>query len=117
MTGSNDDSDDRTDSPGVPRLGSDEQPAIYVPDDEAEPRPPGEAATDGGTAAADPDAIDPDNYDAVDVFEGGDLDLRAGSDSCYKCTSCDTSCPVAEVDDSFPGPKFQGPEQWRPPCA
>ncbi|WP_254839437.1 anaerobic glycerol-3-phosphate dehydrogenase subunit C [Natronomonas marina] len=62
-------------------------------------------------AASDP--LDPDDYDAVDVFEGGDLDLRAGSDSCYKCTSCDTSCPVAEVDDSFPGPKFQGPEQWR----
>ena len=124
MTGSNDDSDDRTDSPGVPRLGSDEQPAIYVPDgdegaertDPPDARPPdGGTATDGGTTAADgdADALDPDNYDAVDVFEGGDLDLRAGSDPCYKCASCDTSCPVAEVDDSFPGPKFQGPEQWR----
>lgn len=40
-------------------------------------------------------------------------DLRPGADSCYKCTSCDTSCPVASVDDEFPGPKFQGPEQWR----
>jgi glycerol-3-phosphate dehydrogenase subunit C len=40
-------------------------------------------------------------------------DLRPGADNCYKCTSCDTSCPVAEVDDEFPGPKFQGPEQWR----
>jgi len=121
-----DDSDDRrTDTaPGVPRLGSDEQPAIYVPDgdegtertDPPDIRPPdGGTATDGGTTAADGDAgaLDPDNYDAVDVFEGGDLDLRAGSDPCYKCTSCDTSCPVAEVDDSFPGPKFQGPEQWR----
>jgi glycerol-3-phosphate dehydrogenase subunit C len=68
-------------------------------------------ATDGGTAAGG--SLDPSNYDAVDVFEGGDLDLRDGSDSCYKCTSCETSCPVAEVDDSFPGPKFQGPEQWR----
>ena len=113
-----DDSDERTDTaPGVPRLGSDEQPAIYVPDgDEGAERtdPPDDgAATDGGTAAADGDAgaLNPDNYDAVDVFESGDLDLRAGSDPCYKCTSCDTSCPVAEVDDSFPGPKFQGPEQ------
>jgi len=43
----------------------------------------------------------------------GESDLRPGADSCYKCSSCDTSCPVAEVDDSFPGPKFQGPEQWR----
>lgn len=40
-------------------------------------------------------------------------DLRPGADNCYKCTACDTSCPVAEVDDEFPGPKFQGPEQWR----
>ncbi|GGL66488.1 anaerobic glycerol-3-phosphate dehydrogenase subunit C [Halocalculus aciditolerans] len=42
-----------------------------------------------------------------------DADLRPGTDDCYKCTSCDASCPVAEVDDDFPGPKFQGPEQWR----
>ncbi|UPM43459.1 anaerobic glycerol-3-phosphate dehydrogenase subunit C [Halocatena salina] len=40
-------------------------------------------------------------------------DLRPGADNCYKCTACDTSCPVAAVDDEFPGPKFQGPEQWR----
>ena len=43
----------------------------------------------------------------------GDLDLWAGADDCYKCASSDVSCPVAEVDDEFPGPKFQGPEQWR----
>ncbi|MFB6129188.1 MAG: anaerobic glycerol-3-phosphate dehydrogenase subunit C, partial [Salinigranum sp.] len=41
------------------------------------------------------------------------MDLRAGADSCYKCSTCDTVCPVAAVDDEFPGPKFQGPEQWR----
>nr|WP_233274794.1 anaerobic glycerol-3-phosphate dehydrogenase subunit C [Haladaptatus cibarius] len=41
------------------------------------------------------------------------MDLRPGSDDCYKCSTCDTECPVAEVDDDFPGPKFQGPEQWR----
>ncbi len=40
-------------------------------------------------------------------------DHRAGSDACYKCSVCDTTCPVAAVDDTFPGPKFQGPEQWR----
>ncbi|WP_231183010.1 anaerobic glycerol-3-phosphate dehydrogenase subunit C [Haladaptatus sp. DYF46] len=48
-----------------------------------------------------------------DVFTGEPLDLRPGSDDCYKCSTCDTECPVAEVDDEFPGPKFQGPEQWR----
>lgn len=40
-------------------------------------------------------------------------DLRPATDSCYKCSTCDAHCPVAEVDDTFPGPKFQGPEQWR----
>jgi glycerol-3-phosphate dehydrogenase subunit C len=54
-----------------------------------------------------------DGYEAVEVFPERDLDLRPGADNCYKCTACDTSCPVAEVDDEFPGPKFQGPEQWR----
>ncbi|WP_332898028.1 anaerobic glycerol-3-phosphate dehydrogenase subunit C [Haladaptatus sp. CMSO5] len=50
----------------------------------------------------------------IDVFpEAEEMDLRPGADSCYKCSTCDTSCPVAEVDDDFPGPKFQGPEQWR----
>jgi len=74
------------------------------------------------------DAETPDDYDATDdstapgadefepvqVFpESEDMDLRPGSDDCYKCSTCDTNCPVAEVDDDFPGPKFQGPEQWR----
>jgi glycerol-3-phosphate dehydrogenase subunit C len=55
-----------------------------------------------------------DDFEPVDVFgEAEEMDLRPGADNCYKCTSCDTSCPVAEVDDDFPGPKFQGPEQWR----
>ncbi|WP_435195095.1 anaerobic glycerol-3-phosphate dehydrogenase subunit C [Natronomonas sp. EA1] len=49
----------------------------------------------------------------IDVFTGEEIDLRDGADSCYKCSACDVSCPVAEVDDEFPGPKFQGPEQWR----
>ena len=55
-----------------------------------------------------------DDFEPVPVFEeAGDMDLRPGADNCYKCSVCDTSCPVAEVDDDFPGPKFQGPEQWR----
>jgi len=53
-------------------------------------------------------------FEPVDVFpDSDDFDLRPGSDSCYKCSTCDTNCPVAAVDDDFPGPKFQGPEQWR----
>jgi len=52
-------------------------------------------------------------FDPVDVFPDGEMDLRPGADDCYKCSTCDANCPVAEVDDDFPGPKFQGPEQWR----
>ncbi len=59
------------------------------------------------------DAGGDDAFDPVEVFPDGDLDLRAGADDCYKCSTCDSNCPVAEVDDDFPGPKFQGPEQWR----
>ncbi|WP_323191290.1 anaerobic glycerol-3-phosphate dehydrogenase subunit C [Halostella sp. PRR32] len=61
------------------------------------------------------DAENPDDeFEPVQVFGDEDgADLRPGSDDCYKCSTCDTNCPVAEVDDDFPGPKFQGPEQWR----
>jgi len=55
-----------------------------------------------------------EEFEPVDVFpEANEMDLRPGADNCYKCSTCDTTCPVAEVDDDFPGPKFQGPEQWR----
>jgi len=55
-----------------------------------------------------------EDFEPVQVFpDDGTMDLRPGADSCTKCSTCDTNCPVAEVDDSFPGPKFQGPEQWR----
>jgi len=68
------------------------------------------AATDGGTAVGGGG----DEFEPVEVFpEAGEGDLRPGADDCYKCSTCDTSCPVAEVDEDFPGPKFQGPEQWR----
>ena len=55
-----------------------------------------------------------EGFEPVSVFEDGpEMDLRPGADNCYKCSVCDTTCPVAAVDDDFPGPKFQGPEQWR----
>ncbi|QSG15413.1 anaerobic glycerol-3-phosphate dehydrogenase subunit C [Halapricum desulfuricans] len=70
--------------------------------------------------ARDPTQFDPvvpntgEEYEPLEVFpEDEGFDLRPGADSCYKCSTCDTNCPVAEVDDDFPGPKFQGPEQWR----
>jgi glycerol-3-phosphate dehydrogenase subunit C len=63
------------------------------------------------------DPVEPntgEDFEPVDVFpDNSDFDLRPGADSCFKCSVCDTNCPVAEVDDDFPGPKFQGPEQWR----
>ncbi len=63
---------------------------------------------------SDFDSVTVDEFEPVDVFPSSEeMDLRPGADNCYKCTSCDTSCPVAEVDEDFPGPKFQGPEQWR----
>ncbi|MFW5937500.1 MAG: anaerobic glycerol-3-phosphate dehydrogenase subunit C [Halanaeroarchaeum sp.] len=40
-------------------------------------------------------------------------ELRVATDACYNCSTCETVCPVEAVDPSFPGPKFQGPEQWR----
>ncbi|MFC7045694.1 anaerobic glycerol-3-phosphate dehydrogenase subunit C [Halobacteriaceae archaeon GCM10025711] len=54
-----------------------------------------------------------DEHSPVERFEAESMDLRPDTDDCYKCSTCDTVCPVAEVDDEFPGPKFQGPEQWR----
>ncbi|ADQ67257.1 anaerobic glycerol-3-phosphate dehydrogenase subunit C [Halogeometricum borinquense] len=67
--------------------------------------------------AENPPNVTPDeqtDFEPVQVFDDEtEMDLRPGADNCYKCTSCDTSCPVAEVNDDFPGPKFQGPEQWR----
>ena len=65
------------------------------------------------TSEFEPAAPNPDREPTQVFGEAEDFDLRPGADSCYKCSSCDTSCPVAEVDDDFPGPKFQGPEQWR----
>ncbi|RAX20163.1 anaerobic glycerol-3-phosphate dehydrogenase subunit C [Actinomyces sp. Z5] len=38
---------------------------------------------------------------------------RASLDCCVKCTICETMCPVMEVTDLFPGPKFVGPQAER----
>ncbi len=57
-----------------------------------------------------------DEYEPVEVFpeaESLETDLRVGADKCNKNANCEAECPVAEVDEDFPGPKFQGPEQWR----
>ena len=86
--------------------------------DSADPGDGGADRDSDGTAPGVPETegVDPTeaDLDATAVFEEGeDFDLRPGADSCYKCSACDVSCPVAEVDDDFPGPKFQGPEQWR----
>ncbi|MFB6162282.1 MAG: anaerobic glycerol-3-phosphate dehydrogenase subunit C [Halococcoides sp.] len=40
-------------------------------------------------------------------------DRRLSTDACTKVGACDAECPVAAVDDEFPGPKFQGAEQGR----
>ena len=107
--------------PHVPSAGDGGGTDVHIPIDaplDGERATTGNGATiaDGGVASADEESAPPwreDPTDPVDVFPQGDLDLREGADHCYKCTTCDVSCPVAEVDDEFPGPKFQGPEQWR----
>jgi glycerol-3-phosphate dehydrogenase subunit C len=122
---------DETDSPATkPRIpdASDESNAdVHVPADASVRRestttnnstiPEDAAVADGGITSGTGDGSVPaqsgDPVDPVDIFGEGNLDLREGADNCYKCTTCDVSCPVAEVDDEFPGPKFQGPEQWR----
>jgi glycerol-3-phosphate dehydrogenase subunit C len=35
------------------------------------------------------------------------------TDHCIKCNVCTTVCPVARVTDSFPGPKYVGPQAQR----
>jgi glycerol-3-phosphate dehydrogenase subunit C len=35
------------------------------------------------------------------------------TDECLKCNVCNTVCPVARVDDRFPGPKYVGPQAQR----
>jgi len=35
------------------------------------------------------------------------------TDECLKCNICNEVCPVARVDDRFPGPKYVGPQAQR----
>jgi glycerol-3-phosphate dehydrogenase subunit C len=45
------------------------------------------------------------------VFGGPDIDLS--TDSCIKCNVCQSYCPVSNVTDLFPGPKYVGPQAQR----
>ena len=73
-----------------------------------------DGATDDPNDVREEPTVEDEEFEPVQVFpESEEMDLRPGSDDCYKCSTCDTSCPVAQVDDEVPGPKFQGPEQWR----
>jgi glycerol-3-phosphate dehydrogenase subunit C len=81
-------------------------------DGDADPDPGSGRAADAVPGFDEPSTSD--EFEPVEVFpESEDMDLRSGADNCTKVGSCDAECPVAEVDDEFPGPKFQGPEQWR----
>ena len=73
----------------------------------------GDTTTDRAETDADVES-DEEGYEPRDVFDSTtEMDLRAGADNCTKVGTCDAECPVAEVNDDFPGPQFQGPEQWR----
>jgi glycerol-3-phosphate dehydrogenase subunit C len=39
--------------------------------------------------------------------------IRQSLDHCVKCTICETYCPVSNVTDLFPGPKYVGPQAER----
>jgi glycerol-3-phosphate dehydrogenase subunit C len=45
------------------------------------------------------------------IFDGRDIALS--SDSCIKCNVCQSYCPVSNVTDLFPGPKYVGPQAQR----
>jgi glycerol-3-phosphate dehydrogenase subunit C len=39
--------------------------------------------------------------------------MRGSLDHCVKCTICETYCPVSNVTELFPGPKYAGPQAER----
>src|SRR3954464_9147584 len=39
--------------------------------------------------------------------------MRDSLDHCVKCTICETFCPVSNVTEKFPGPKYVGPQAER----
>lgn len=42
-----------------------------------------------------------------------ELSLEQSLDHCIKCNICTAACPVSEVTDLFPGPKYVGPQAQR----
>ena len=40
-------------------------------------------------------------------------DIELSTDSCIKCNVCQSYCPVSNVTDLFPGPKYVGPQAQR----
>src|SRR5947209_170785 len=42
-----------------------------------------------------------------------DRDIELSTDSCIKCNVCQSYCPVSNVTDLFPGPKYVGPQAQR----
>ena len=44
-------------------------------------------------------------------FDGREIELS--TDSCIKCNVCQSYCPVLNVTDLFPGPKYVGPQAQR----
>lgn len=47
----------------------------------------------------------------MDIFETHDIQLS--TDACIKCNVCQSYCPVSNVTDLFPGPKYVGPQAQR----
>lgn len=47
------------------------------------------------------------------VEEAAHEAVGLSSDECLKCNICNEVCPVARVDDRFPGPKYVGPQAQR----
>jgi glycerol-3-phosphate dehydrogenase subunit C len=45
------------------------------------------------------------------IFSGREIELS--TDSCIKCNVCQSYCPVSNVTDLFPGPKYVGPQAQR----
>lgn len=45
------------------------------------------------------------------IFIGREIELS--TDSCIKCNVCQSYCPVSNVTDLFPGPKYVGPQAQR----
>jgi glycerol-3-phosphate dehydrogenase subunit C len=50
---------------------------------------------------------------AAVVDQALDENVGLSTDECLKCNICNTVCPVARVDDRFPGPKYVGPQAQR----